>query len=212
MRLNHQYRTRTCANALGNNVAPELPTEVKDPSRNPGRRSRLEPKWLRSVVRVVCVVCVCVVCVVLWCVLWCVLCVLCCGVCCGVCCVVCCVVCVLWCVVVCCGVCGVCVCVCVCVVCVVQMTDDTACHSRRVRMMQLIRVAEHLEASSRRPRHPFPALMAGEPWPCTCVHGPKKSNQSMSANCGASTVYCTVSTITGTCRCVTTGSEQQCPA
>ena len=43
------------------------------------------------------------------------------------------------------------------------MTDDTACHSRRVRMMQLIRVAEHLGASSRRPRHPFPALMAGEP-------------------------------------------------
>ena len=34
-------------------------------------------------------------------------------------------------------------------------------------------VAEHLGASSRRPRHPFPALMAGEPWPCTCVHGPK---------------------------------------
>ena len=30
-------------------------------------------------------------------------------------------------------------------------------------MMQLIRVAERLGASSRRPRHPFPALMAGEP-------------------------------------------------
>ena len=28
--------------------------------------------------------------------------------------------------------------------------------------MQLIRVAEHLGASSRRPHHPFPALMAGE--------------------------------------------------
>ena len=28
--------------------------------------------------------------------------------------------------------------------------------------MQLIRVAEHLGASSRRPRHPFPALMTGE--------------------------------------------------
>ena len=27
--------------------------------------------------------------------------------------------------------------------------------------MQLIRVAEHLGASSRRPRHPFTALMAG---------------------------------------------------
>ena len=37
-------------------------------------------------------------------------------------------------------------------------------------------VAEHLGASSRRPRHPFPALMrGGNPWPCTCVHGPKKA-------------------------------------
>ena len=27
--------------------------------------------------------------------------------------------------------------------------------------MQLLRVAERLGASSRRPRHPFPALMAG---------------------------------------------------
>ena len=53
-------------------------------------------------------------------------------------------------------------CVCV-VVCVVQMIHDTASLSWRVRMMQLIRVAEHLGASSRRPRHPFPALMAGEP-------------------------------------------------
>ena len=37
-------------------------------------------------------------------------------------------------------------------------------------------VAEHLGASSRRPRHPFPALMAGEtPGRVTCVHGPKKA-------------------------------------
>ena len=71
------------------------------------------------------------------------------------------------------------------VVCVVPIIDVTACLSRRVRMMQLIRVAEHLGASSRRPRHPFPALMAGEPWPCTCVHGPKKpSRHTMSCNCG----------------------------
>ena len=67
-----------------------------------------------------------------------------------------------------CGVCGVLCCVwcvmcVVCVVWVVQMIHDTASLSWRVRMMQLIRVAEHLEASSRRPRHPFPALMAGEP-------------------------------------------------
>ena len=66
---------------------------------------------------------------------------------------------------------------------VVRMINDTACLSRRVRAMQLIRVAEHLGASSRRPRHPFPALMAGEPWPCTCVHGPKKpSRHTMSCN------------------------------
>ena len=49
------------------------------------------------------------------------------------------------------------------VVLVVRMIDVTACLSRRVRVMQLIRVAEHLGASSRRPRHLFPALMAGEP-------------------------------------------------
>ena len=49
------------------------------------------------------------------------------------------------------------------VVWVVQMINDTASLSWRVRMMHLIRVAEHLGASSRRPRHPFPALMAGEP-------------------------------------------------
>ena len=55
-----------------------------------------------------------------------------------------------------------CCCV-VVVVCVVRMINVTACLSRRVRAMQLIRVAEHLGASSRRPRHPFPALMAGEP-------------------------------------------------
>ena len=114
-----------------------------------------------------CVWCVCMVCVVcVWCVcVWCV-----CGVC-GVWCVVC-----VWCV----------WCVwCVCVVCVVRMINVTACLSRRVRVMHLIRVAEHLGASSRRPRHPFPALMAGEPWPCTCVHGPKKaSHHNMSCNCG----------------------------
>ena len=57
-------------------------------------------------------------------------------------------------------------------------------------------VAEHLGASSRRPRHPFPALMAAV-YLCTRPH---KTSQSMSANCGASTVYCTVSTIPGTCR------------
>ena len=38
-------------------------------------------------------------------------------------------------------------------------------------------VAEHLGTSSRRPCHPFPTLMVGEPWPCTCVHGPKKTHR-----------------------------------
>ena len=62
------------------------------------------------------------------------------------------------------------------------MTDDTACHSRRVRMMQLIRVAEHLEASS-----PSPPS-----WPCTCVHGPKKpSRHTMKAVAETSAVFCT---------------------
>ena len=121
-----------------------------------------------------------------WCVVWCVVCdvvcgVVCgvwCGVGCGVGCVVCGVVwcgvlcgvwcgvwCVVWCVVWC-GVCG--------VGCVVQRIHNTASLSWRVRTMHLIRVAEHLGASSRRPRHPFSALMAGETWPCTCVHGPTK--------------------------------------
>ena len=43
-------------------------------------------------------------------------------------------------------------------------------------------VAEHLGASSRRPRHPFPAPMAGggQPWPCTCVHGPTSNRERAS--------------------------------
>ena len=57
-------------------------------------------------------------------------------------------------------------------------------------------VAEHLGASSRRPRHPFSALMAGvNHWPCTCVHGHKKtpnyraqqracSRRDKNCNCG----------------------------
>ena len=42
--------------------------------------------------------------------------------------------------------------------------------------MQLIRVAERLGASSRRRRHPYPRPDGGgQSWPCTCVHGPKKT-------------------------------------
>ena len=47
-------------------------------------------------------------------------------------------------------------------------------------------VAEHLVASSRRPRHPFPALMAGEPLAVYLCTRPKKkpSRHTMSCNCG----------------------------
>ena len=48
---------------------------------------------------------------------------------------------------------------------------DVSVHARQ--RMQLIRVAERLGASSRRPRHPFPALMAGvKLWPCACAQDP----------------------------------------
>ena len=74
-----------------------------------------------------------------------------------------CVVCV-WCVWCVCGVCGVC------------GTNDSR-HGESVLARAYYApnwVAEHLGASSRRPRHPFPALMAGaNPGRCTCVHGPK---------------------------------------
>ena len=41
-------------------------------------------------------------------------------------------------------------------------------HTRR-RSMQQIRVPGHLGVNSRRPGHPFSALMAGvKPWPCAC--------------------------------------------
>ena len=62
--------------------------------------------------------------------------------------------------------------------------------------VHLIRVAEHLGASSRRPRHPFPALMAGgQPWPCACAHGPKNSSRhAMNSTIGSET-----STITRQC-------------
>ena len=47
------------------------------------------------------------------------------------------------------------------VVCVVLMIQTRGSLSCQAPEMQLIRVAEHLGASSRRPRHPFSALMAG---------------------------------------------------
>ena len=61
------------------------------------------------------------------------------------------------------------------VVLVVRMIHNTASLSWRVRMMQLIRVAEHLGASSRRPRHPFHAQMAGEPLAVYLCARPKNS-------------------------------------
>ena len=54
--------------------------------------------------------------------------------------------------------------------------------------MQLIRVAEHLGASSRRPRHPFPALMAGEPLAVYLCTRPKKG---LKATAEKSAVFCT---------------------
>ena len=47
-------------------------------------------------------------------------------------------------------------------------------------------VAEHLGASSRRPRHPFPAQMAGEPLAVYLCTRPKKStHQPTNSTCGA---------------------------
>ena len=43
---------------------------------------------------------------------------------------------------------------------VVQMINGNGVSVQARSYVQLIRVAEHLGASSRRPRHPFPALMA----------------------------------------------------
>ena len=45
-------------------------------------------------------------------------------------------------------------------------------------------VAEHLGASSRCPRHPFTALMAGgQPWPCTLCTRPYQIKTSTCRNC-----------------------------
>ena len=140
---------------------------------------------------VVCVVCV-VWCGVVWCgVVWCG--VVWCGVVwCGVvwCGVVWCVWCgvvwcgVVWCGVVWCGVvwCGVVWCGVVCVVLMIKTRGSLSCQAPE---MQLIRVAEHLGASSRRPRHPFPALMAGEPPPLAvylCTR-PKKATRQRASAC-----------------------------
>ena len=77
------------------------------------------------------------------------------------------------------------------------------CHMRAL----LIRVAEHLGASSWRPRHPFPALMAGVSPGRVPVHTALKNQTprrptrarlnrpKVSANCGDSTVFCAVRTI-----------------
>ena len=46
--------------------------------------------------------------------------------------------------------------------CGADMTITEVCLSIPLHACILIRVAEHLGASSRRPRHHFPALMAGE--------------------------------------------------
>ena len=150
-----------------------------------------------------CVLCVC--CVVLaWC--WCgvgvvVVLLLCCCCCVVVVCWLCvgCVVVVWWlcggCVVVVCCLCVVCVlfvccCVLLCVVvcccvvlCGVGGSDDSP-HGVSVQARADYApnwVAEHLGASSRRPRHPFPALMVGEPLAVYLCTRPKKDPSTITA-------------------------------
>ena len=60
--------------------------------------------------------------------------------------------------------------------------------------MQLIGWQNTWEQAPGVPRHPFPTLMAGQPWPCACAHGPKKLTIAMMsstthdvANTGTST-------------------------
>ena len=70
-----------------------------------------------------------------------------------------------------------CCCCCVVVVVVVVVVVRTLCicdvSVHATQRMHLIGWQNTWGASSRRPRHPFPALMGGRnPWPCTCVHGP----------------------------------------
>ena len=69
---------------------------------------------------------------------------------------------------------------------VVQMIKTRGSLSCQAPEMQLIRVAEHLGASSRRPRHPFPALMAGETHGRVPVYTAQKrpSRHTMKCNCG----------------------------
>ena len=64
-----------------------------------------------------------------------------------------------------------------CVVCVVCVDSEHGVSVQARADYAPNWVAEHLGASSRRPRHPFPTLMVGEPWPCTCVHGPEKTHR-----------------------------------
>ena len=59
-----------------------------------------------------------------------------------------------------------------------DMTITEVCLSIPLHACILIRVAEHLGASSRRPRHPFPALMAGEPLAVYLCTRPKKVKPS----------------------------------
>ena len=64
--------------------------------------------------------------------------------------------------------------------------------------MHLIRVAEHLGASSRRPRHPFTALMAGVTHGRVPVYTALKmpSHHARNCNCGKSAVQLPLLTAT----------------
>ena len=59
------------------------------------------------------------------------------------------------------------------------MTITEVCLSIPLHACIFLRVAEHLGASSRRPRHPFPALMAGETPGREPVHTALKTQDSM---------------------------------
>ena len=84
-----------------------------------------------------------------------------------------------------------------CVVCVVRIIEGNGVSVQARACDASNWVAEHLGASSRRPRHPFPALLAGVSPGRVPVHTALRKVKP-GANCGASTVYCTVSTIPGT--------------
>ena len=66
----------------------------------------------------------------------------------------------------------------VCVHCLVRVIHSTACLSRRVPAMHPIGWQNTWEQAPGVPATPSPPWWRGNPWPCTCVHGPKKRHAS----------------------------------